>query len=161
MQTLTLLPLRQDGVRGTLEFIFSVHPSGESQAGMTAPQKHGAAITPEAVGVATRLLSTVPASMTAQAWFDGISGQLFHLMDGSEGPELARTAAQIVGLGILGRKQVGAPGKSNAFLMFKTWRGQALTSSRCSWMGRVRSAIAERRESLFEDQVRAFHRRRR
>lgn len=112
MQTLTLLPLRPDGVRGTMEFVFSVHPSTSSQHGSTASHKQGALITHEAVAVATRLLSSVPASMTPEAWFGGISEQLFHLMDESEGPELARTAAQIVGFGILGKKQYGAPGKS-------------------------------------------------
>lgn len=112
MQTLTHIPLRRDGVRGTMEFVFSVHPSNDRKpAGTAEPQKEGASITHEAVAVATRLLSSVPASMTAQAWFDGISGQLFSLMDGVAGPDLAKTAAQIVGFGILGKKQHGAPGE--------------------------------------------------
>ena len=111
MQTLTLLPLRQDGVRGTLEFVFSVHPSSAGRSeGSDQAQKQGASITHEAVAVATKLLSSVPASMTPEAWFGGISGQLFTLFDGEAGPDLARTAAQIVGYGILGKKQYGAPG---------------------------------------------------
>jgi hypothetical protein len=106
-----MLPLRPNGVRATMEFVFSVHPSNSARVLDTAsPQKQGASITHEAVAVATKLLSTVPASMTAQEWFNGISGQLFYLMDGEEGPDLARTAAQIVGFGILGRKEYGAPG---------------------------------------------------
>lgn len=111
MQTLTLMPLRPDGVRGTLEFVFSVHPSNAASTSTTAPQKQGASITHEAVGVATRLLSSVPASMTPLAWFQGIAEQLLHLMDGAEGSDLARTAAQIVGFGILGKRQFGAPGR--------------------------------------------------
>ena len=115
MHNLTLLPLRPDGVRGTMEFVFSVHPSSASRTGDTpALQKQGASITHEAVAVATRLLSSVPASMTPQAWFEGIAGQLFLLMDGSEGPDLARTAAQIVGFGILGKRQFGAPGTTTS-----------------------------------------------
>lgn len=111
MRTLTLVPLRPGGVRGTMEFVFSVHPSNSSEAAdPTTRQKQGASITHEAVAMATRLLSSVPASMTPQAWFEGISGQLFHLMDGQDGPDLARTAAQIVGFGILGKRQLGAPG---------------------------------------------------
>lgn len=112
LQTLTRLPLRQDGVRGTMEFVFSVHPSNVGKAtDSSAPEKQGASITHEAVAVATRLLSSVPASMTPQAWFSGISDQLLRLMDGEGGLDLAKTAAQVVGYGILGRKQFGAPGK--------------------------------------------------
>ncbi|KGQ07485.1 hypothetical protein BBAD15_g7203 [Beauveria bassiana D1-5] len=119
LQTLTLLPLRPDGVRGTLELVFSVHPSNVGRAdpsgsvagGQEAqPQKQGASITHEAVAVATKLLSSVPVGMTAEAWFAGISSQVFALMDGAAGPDLARTAAQIVGFGILGKKALGAPG---------------------------------------------------
>ncbi|OAA63072.1 hypothetical protein ISF_04948 [Cordyceps fumosorosea ARSEF 2679] len=114
MHTLTLLPLRADGVRGTLELVFSVHPSSAGQPSgggdPAAPQKQGASITHEAVAVATKLLSSVPAGMTAEDWFSGISGQVFALMDGAAGAELARTAAQVVGFGILGRKVHGAPG---------------------------------------------------
>lgn len=96
-----------------MEFVFSVHPSnvGKTPEADAAPQKQGASITHEAVAVATRLLSSVPASMTADAWFLGISGQLFGLIDGQAGPDMARTAAQIVGYGILGKKQYGAPGE--------------------------------------------------
>lgn len=111
MQTLTLLPLRHDGVRGTLEFVFSVHPSSAGRSeGSDQAQKQGASITHEAVAVATKLLSSVPTSMNPEAWFGGISAQLFALFDGEAGPDLARIAAQIVGYGILGKKQYGAPG---------------------------------------------------
>ncbi|KAH7159678.1 hypothetical protein B0J13DRAFT_110580 [Dactylonectria estremocensis] len=111
LQTLTRLPLREDGVRGTMEFVFSVHPSNVGKAAeSSSAAKQGAAITHEAVAVATRLLSSVPASMTPRAWFSGISEQLLQLMDGEGGLELAKTAAQVVGYGILGRKQYGAPG---------------------------------------------------
>ncbi|KAF5660240.1 hypothetical protein FDENT_13785 [Fusarium denticulatum] len=120
VQTLTLLPLRPTGVRGTMEFVFSVHPSnvGRTQDANAGPQKQGASITHEGVAVATKLLSSVPTSMTAEAWFQGISGQLFELIDGAAGPELAKTASQIVGYGVLGNKQYGAPGSPgwNAFV---------------------------------------------
>lgn len=112
MQTLTLIPLRPDGVRGTMEFVFSVHPTNHSSqpADSSTPQKQGASITHEAVAVATRLLSSVPSYLTPEAWFKGIAPQLFHLIDGRDGSDLSRTAAQIVGFGILGKKQWGAPG---------------------------------------------------
>jgi hypothetical protein len=115
MQTLTVMPLRENGVRATMEFVFSVHPSNTGPAdASTEPQKDGASITHEAVAVATRLLSAVPPSMSPQVWFDGISGQLFRLMDGEAGPDVAKTAAQIVGFGILGKKQYGAPGNGSS-----------------------------------------------
>ncbi|KAG9257719.1 uncharacterized protein F5Z01DRAFT_679662 [Emericellopsis atlantica] len=111
MQTLTMLPLKSDGVRGTLEFIFQVHPSNDGKIEPSAkPQKQEASITHEAVAHATRLLSSVPKSITPQAWFEGISGQLFHLMDGNEGDDLARVAAQVVGFGVLGKRLYGEPG---------------------------------------------------
>ncbi|KAK5997237.1 hypothetical protein PT974_02591 [Cladobotryum mycophilum] len=119
MQTLTLLPLRPDGVRGTMEFVFAVHPSNNGQPADTGGrEKEGVAITHEAVAVATKLLSSVPSSMSAEEWFQGVSGQLFALLDGEAGADIARTAAQVVGFGILGKKQFGAPGAPgwNAFV---------------------------------------------
>ncbi|KAF9774036.1 hypothetical protein IL306_008035 [Fusarium sp. DS 682] len=120
LQTLTLLPLRPTGVRGTMEFVFSVHPSnvGRIPDADAGPQKQGASITHEGVAVATKLLSSVPTSMSPEAWFQGISGQLFELIDGTAGPELAKTASQVVGYGVLGSKQYGAPGSPgwNAFV---------------------------------------------
>jgi hypothetical protein len=157
MQTLTLLPLRPDGVRGTMEFVFSVHPSTSSQHGSTASRKQGALITHEAVAVATRLLSSVPASMTPAAWFGGISEQLFHLMDESEGPELARTAAQIVGFGILGKKQNGAPGKSTNTALRLTHGTIKLTTHRCSRMECLYSAPVGRLEPHLRPSDYDFH----
>lgn len=112
LQALTCLPLRPDGVRGTMEFVFSVHPSNQNAvADAQQPQKTGANITHEAVAVATRLLSTVPATLSPDDWYGGIAPQIFSLFDGVAGDDLAKTAAQIVGFGILGRKQMGAPGE--------------------------------------------------
>ena len=94
-----------------MEFVFSVHPSNVGRAeDSNEPQKQGASITQEAVAIVTQLLASVPTTMTPQDWFDGISGQLFALIDGQAGQDLAKTAAQIVGFGILGKKQYGAPG---------------------------------------------------
>ncbi|KAI1769804.1 hypothetical protein F4818DRAFT_313873 [Hypoxylon cercidicola] len=111
MDILTLLPQRPDGVRATLEFVFSVHPSGtvkSSEAG--APQKQGANITMEALKMATNLLSAPPATVPPQQWFPGIAPQLLTLLDGIEGPDLVKAAAYVIGFGVLGRKQFGAPG---------------------------------------------------
>ncbi|KIE02634.1 hypothetical protein MAJ_01668, partial [Metarhizium majus ARSEF 297] len=119
LQTLTLLPMRSDGVRETMEFVFSVHPSSQAAAGGSQkPQKTGAGITHDAVAVATRLLSTVPSTVKAEDWYGAIAPQLIQLLDGEASRDLARTAAQIIGFGILDKKATGAPGRSagwNAF----------------------------------------------
>lgn len=100
-----------------MEFVFSVHPSNSVVATNTRQvQKSGASITHDAVAVATKLLSSVPSSMTPETWFQGISGQMFSLLDGEAGPDLARTVAQIVGFGILGRKELGAPGTDHNYI---------------------------------------------
>ncbi|KAL2016521.1 hypothetical protein VTK56DRAFT_3449 [Thermocarpiscus australiensis] len=111
METLTLVPLRPDGVRATLEFVFSVHPSSTVKVSEAAvPQKRGANITHEALNVASSLLSAPPASVGAETWYAGIAPQLLALLDGGEGPELTKAASYIIGFGILGRKASGAPG---------------------------------------------------
>ncbi|GAP83695.2 putative protein required for cell [Rosellinia necatrix] len=111
MDILTLLPQRPDGVRATLEFVFSAHPSSTVRASEAAvPQKQGANITMEALRMASTLLSVPPASVKAEVWFPGIAPQLLSLLDGNDGPDLAKVAAYVIGFGVLGRKQFGAPG---------------------------------------------------
>lgn len=108
---LTLLPQRPDGVRATLEFVFSVHPSSTVKVSeAAAPQKQGANITMEAMKMATTLLSVPPATVKPEAWFPGIAPQLLALLDGNAGPDLAKVAAYVIGFGVLGRKQFGGPG---------------------------------------------------
>ncbi|KAI0593360.1 hypothetical protein F4775DRAFT_597331 [Biscogniauxia sp. FL1348] len=111
MDVLTLLPQRPDGVRATLEFVFSVHPSSTVRASEAAtPQKQGANITMEALKMASNLLSVPPASVGPEKWFPGIAPQLLRLLDGNDGADLAKVASYVIGFGILGRKQFGAPG---------------------------------------------------
>ncbi|KAI0911744.1 hypothetical protein F4823DRAFT_635622 [Ustulina deusta] len=111
MDILTLLPQRSDGVRATLEFVFSVHPSSTVRISeAAAPQKQGANITMEALKMASNLLSVPPASVKPDVWFSGIAPQLLALLDGNSGPDLAKAAAYVIGFGVLGRKQLGAPG---------------------------------------------------
>lgn len=113
MKILTLIPLRPDGVRGTLEFVFAVHPSSAARepSEEAVPQRQGARITPEALAMATKLLSSPPSNTAADVWFNGIAPQLFVLLDGQDGPELTKVAASVIGYGILGKKQFGAPGR--------------------------------------------------
>ncbi|KAI0862497.1 hypothetical protein F4860DRAFT_512845 [Xylaria cubensis] len=111
MDILMLLPQRPDGVRATLEFVFSVHPSSTASVSEAAtPQKQGANVTMEALKMASTLLSVPPTSVKPEIWFPGIAPQLLTLLDGNDGPDLAKVAAYVIGFGVLGRKQFGAPG---------------------------------------------------
>ncbi|CCC07348.1 hypothetical protein SMACR_02355 [Sordaria macrospora] len=108
---LTVIPLREEGVRACLEFAFAVHPSSTVKLSEAAvPQKRGANITHEALVLASNLLSVPPSTVTPDEWYSGIAPQLFALLDGGEGPELKKVVAYVIGFGILGRKASGAPG---------------------------------------------------
>lgn len=112
LDVLTRVPLRYDGVRATAEFIFSVHPSSTvSSSEEVAPQKNGANITQEALNMAAKMVAYPPSSVPEETWYRTIAPQLFNLLDGNDGPELMKVAAYVIGFGILGRKQSGAPGK--------------------------------------------------
>ncbi|MBE3044592.1 hypothetical protein IMZ48_18905 [Candidatus Bathyarchaeota archaeon] len=112
MGVLVRLPLRPTGVRATLEFVFSVHPSGTlPQSKEMKPEKRGANISHEALEMATQLITTVPSGVSDQTWTDATSPQLLHLLDGKEGSELAHVAGYVISFGVLGRKRFGAPGE--------------------------------------------------
>lgn len=112
LKALILLPLRPNGVRSTLEFVFAVHPSGTvTQEESAQAQKTGGNITTEALAAATRLLSSVPLGVEPRDWFTGLRLQLLELLDGAAGEELTKVAAHVISFGILGRKAYGAPGK--------------------------------------------------
>lgn len=110
---LALLPLRPQGVRHTIEFILSVHPStaqkADSEQSQTA-QSRGPNISLEALNSTSRLVSSPPNNMSPDEWFSGIAPQLLSLLDGEGGLEMVKVAAYIIGYGILGRKALGAPG---------------------------------------------------
>ncbi|KAK4165081.1 hypothetical protein QBC43DRAFT_42322 [Cladorrhinum sp. PSN259] len=111
LEILALVPLRENAVRPTMEFVFALHPSSTIKTSEAAvPQKKGANITHEALQMATNLLAAAPVSITPEKWYSGIGPQLLALLDGEEGPELVRAASYIIGFGILGRKASGAPG---------------------------------------------------
>lgn len=111
MGVLTQIPLRPDGVRATAEFVFSVHPSSTVTAADEAkPQKGGANITHEALSMAAKLIAYPPKAVSPDTWYQKVAPQLLSLLDGHDGPELMKVGAFVIGFGILGRKQSGAPG---------------------------------------------------
>lgn len=100
-------------MRGTLEFVFAVHPTSTVKNSEAAtPQKQGANITHEALKMASVMLSLPPKRVTPEDWFSGIAPQLLRLLDGNDGPEMTKVASYVIGFGILGRKDFGAPGTS-------------------------------------------------
>lgn len=111
MGVLTQIPLRPDGVRATAEFVFSVHPSSTVTSSDEAkPQKDGANITHEALSMAAKLIAYPPKAVSPDTWYQKVASQLLSLLDGQDGPELMKVGAFVIGFGILGRKQSGAPG---------------------------------------------------
>ncbi|PVH84121.1 hypothetical protein DL98DRAFT_453607 [Cadophora sp. DSE1049] len=109
ISALARLPLRSRGVQHTIEFVLSVHPSTSSSSA-SASTGRGADISHDALNAISRLLSSPPAGMSAEEWFGGLAPQLLSLLDGDGEPEMDRAAAFVIGFGILGRKQYGAPG---------------------------------------------------
>jgi Required for nuclear transport of RNA pol II C-terminus 1/Required for nuclear transport of RNA pol II C-terminus 2 len=109
ISALARLPLRPRGVQHTIEFILSVHPNSTA-TNSTPSTGRGSNISHEALNAASRLLSSPPVSMSPEKWFLGIAPQLFSLLEGEGEPEMDKAAAFVVGFGILGRKQFGAPG---------------------------------------------------
>jgi hypothetical protein len=111
--TLSLLPVRDTGVRQTIEFITSRSSDAtipEEQPKADPEMIKGPRIHLDAVIQASRLLSAVPSSLTPAEYFGRIGPQLLSLLDGEAGPELSRVAGYVIGSGILGRKSLGSPG---------------------------------------------------
>jgi hypothetical protein len=129
ISALATLPLRERGVQNTIEFILSVHPSNSRYEGSAGGTK-GSGISHEALNSASRLLSSPPAGMSPEKWFSGIAPQLLSLLQGEGEPEMDRAAAFIIGFGILGRKQYGAPGQW--FSSF--WKASFLIRHRHAWL---------------------------
>ncbi|OJD37706.1 protein required for cell viability [Diplodia corticola] len=106
---LALAPLRPRGVRHTIEFIASSYPQ-PPQSSDNQDRTTGPSLPLEALVQASKLLSSVPSSMDAEAYFTALAPQLLTMLDGAEGQELAKAAALVIGSGILGKKALGAPG---------------------------------------------------
>ncbi|KKA24085.1 Protein required for cell viability [Rasamsonia emersonii CBS 393.64] len=102
------IPLRDDGVVQTIFFLASQFAPSLGQDSQE-PSSQGPPITVQAIMQTSKLLSSVPQGMDPAAYFHNIAPKLLALLDGND-PDLKRTAAYVVGSGILGKKQYGAPG---------------------------------------------------
>ena len=91
---LSTLPLRQGGVRQTIDFIAGVD-SG----------KLGTA----ALGRTSKLLTSVPSQMIPEAYFSALAPQLLEMLD-DKSSDNRRIASCIIGNGILSKRAIGSPG---------------------------------------------------
>jgi protein required for transport of RNA pol II len=105
---LSRVPLREDGVLQTIVFIAAQFAPSLGQNDQP-PSLSGPPITIQAIMQISKLLSSVPQSMDPLTYFHNIAPKLLVLMDGND-PDLKKTAAYVVGNGILGKRAYGVPG---------------------------------------------------
>ncbi|MCJ1395546.1 hypothetical protein MMC18_008432 [Xylographa bjoerkii] len=105
-RSLSLLPLRSDGVACTISFIASTAPQNIDKNQMTS----GIVLSMEVLNRTSKLLSSIPSSMAAEEYFAVLRPQLWALLE-EDGTDMQRAAAYIIGNGILGRRIYGTPGK--------------------------------------------------
>ena len=109
---LAVFPMRPGGVRQTISFVATTeetHQNTESQPESQSSQRGGPAFSVEKLGQVSKLLTSIPSSVTPNAYYSAIAPQLLELLD-EDGTEMCRAAAYVIGIGILGRRQHGAPG---------------------------------------------------
>ena len=112
-EDLALLPLRPNGVRHLIEFIAASHPSTpKSSIPEDSKSSQGPALPIEALAQASKVLSSPPKGQSTQLWLSQLAPQLLELLDGEGGKELSSAAAYIIGIGILGKRSIGAPGSA-------------------------------------------------
>jgi hypothetical protein len=110
-EALSMIPLRQHGVRHTVEFLSLSYLSKNSHVPQDASGSQSQIPIPlEAVTQASKLLALPPTGFTQDKWIVSLSPELWSLLDGDAGKELSRAAGQIIAGGILSKKTTGAPG---------------------------------------------------
>ncbi|KAL8639522.1 MAG: hypothetical protein Q9228_003450 [Teloschistes exilis] len=103
---LSLLPLRPNGVRQTIDFIAS---ASESNVSSNDEQSIGPAMSLEALARASTLLTSVPSHLTPDEYFTDLAPQLIDLLDDTS-TDNKRIASYIIGHGILSKRKIGSPG---------------------------------------------------
>ena len=107
---LALLPLRPGGVRQTIIFLATTVPKPVSNGPLPSENTNSRhVLSLESLTQASKLLSSVPSSLSPENYFTRLAPQLLDLLDGSL-EDMRRAAAFIIGSGILGRRAHGAPG---------------------------------------------------
>ncbi|KAI9722047.1 MAG: hypothetical protein M1812_002007 [Candelaria pacifica] len=108
---LSLLPTRPQGVRQIIEFLALMSPdlpplAANENGDPDISSSQGPPITPEAIKQASKLLASVPSSLTPRKYFEGVIPQLLRLLDGEDGPDLSKAAGMIIA-GDVGHKVAG------------------------------------------------------
>ncbi|KAI9679531.1 MAG: hypothetical protein M1817_005553 [Caeruleum heppii] len=111
-RSLSLLPLRPQGVRQTIDFIASGTTTSSDLAAVQGRVPSGPSLSLDTMTRASRLLSSVPSSVPPESYFLQLRNQLYPLLDGEAGPEMAKAASLVISSGILGRRMYGAPGQA-------------------------------------------------
>jgi hypothetical protein len=109
-EVLSLVPLREYGVRQVIEFIAASYPASSQQSNDAGTERsRGPMLSIEALEQSAKLLSSVPKSIPPEDYFRRIAPQLLSLLDGEVDTEMAKAAAHTIAR-VLGRKATGAPG---------------------------------------------------
>lgn len=110
---LSLLPLRPQGVKHTINFIASSTLQEPFGSDGSLPDRRNQSSTLslslDVITRASRVLSSVPSSLSADTYFTNLAPQLLQLLDGPNDDD-QRAAAYVIGNGILGRRKNGSPG---------------------------------------------------
>lgn len=110
---LSRLPLRSGGIKQTIDFIASSAPQElrdpNAHVNDRADQPQSLSLSLEVLSQASRLLSSVPSSMTAEIYFAALAPELVQLLS-DPSPDNQRAGAYVIGNGILGRRKYGSPG---------------------------------------------------
>ena len=98
-----------DGVRDSITFIANTVSQTQNDT-HTLGSSLESALSLESLNHASKLLSSVPSSLTTEQFFVAIAPQLLTLLDDTD-PGMQQAAAYIIGNGILSRRVYGAPGR--------------------------------------------------
>ncbi|KAL8827037.1 MAG: hypothetical protein Q9170_007170 [Blastenia crenularia] len=107
--SLSMLPLRPDGVKQTINFIASSTSADASTSDGRPNQSMGPSISLDCLARAAKLLTSVPSEMTVDAYIAGLAPQLFCLLD-DPATDNKRIASYIIGTGLLSKRRLGSPG---------------------------------------------------
>ncbi|KAL8782337.1 MAG: hypothetical protein Q9213_005458 [Squamulea squamosa] len=107
---LSLLPLRPDGVKQIINFIAGAAAGNtQQQADRLSSRSLGLEMSLDALAKTSKLLTSVPSTMTADQYFSALAPQLLDLLD-DQNIDNRRIASYIIGNGILGKRKIGSPG---------------------------------------------------
>ncbi|KAJ5102264.1 hypothetical protein NUU61_004486 [Penicillium alfredii] len=131
------VPLRPGGVLQTILFIASQFAPSLGQEAQSQAS-NGPHLTVQAIMQISKLLSSVPHEIDPAVYFMTIAPQLLELIDGDD-LDLNKTAAYVVGNGILGKRAYGAPGTIGHSIfvepLFRTLTAELDTASK-RWVTR-------------------------